>query len=186
MSANQFVQMLAGVVTPLTQLIQENKNDMTQLIQNNRTHNEQIAQTLATHQINAEQNTTRRLTEGLQEAMNRIPAPAPPLTEKMPLNRPPPDVPSTDSALQFTATKPDVTVRIASYSAMRDDVASRTRTFAIRLADHFKAHVNSIPAGGTHPFPDAATARFSRSRGDGHRSLGDATSASFFFCVTAF
>jgi hypothetical protein len=149
-------QMLATVLAPLTQIIQDSKDQSLRLIQDSKTHAENLVQTLATHQANAEQNTTARLTQGLQDAMDRIPAPAPPPTEKMPLAKPPPDVPSTDTVLKFTATEPDVTTRIASFTAMRDDAGTRTRTFAIRLADHFKAHILNIPAGGTHQFANAA------------------------------
>ena len=46
--------MIAGVVTPLTQLIQDNKLD-----------NQRFVQTLATHQANAEQNNAARITQGL-------------------------------------------------------------------------------------------------------------------------
>ena len=54
LSALQIAQMIAGVVTPLTQLIQDNK-----------LHTERYVQALATHQANTEQNNAARITQGL-------------------------------------------------------------------------------------------------------------------------
>ena len=60
--------------------------------------------------------------QGMQDAMDLIPALHPPLVEKMLPHKPLPDVSSTDRVLEFTATEPDVTARVAAYSAMRNDV----------------------------------------------------------------
>ena len=89
LSAPEIAQMIAGLVAPLTQMIQDNRHDT-----------QQYLQALATHQANTEQDATTCITKGMQEAMNRIPALLPPLTEKMPLHKPPPDVPSTDRVLK--------------------------------------------------------------------------------------
>jgi hypothetical protein len=64
--------------------------------------------------------------------------------------------PRTLCSISRRQIEPDVTTRIASFTAMRDDAGTRTRTFAIRLADHFKAHILNIPVGGTHQFANAA------------------------------
>ena len=55
--------------------------------------------------------------------MDRIPAPATPPTEKMPLHKPPPDVTSTDRVLQFTATEPDELV----FNTDTDEVRHRRK-----------------------------------------------------------
>ena len=73
----------------------------------------------------------------------------------MPQHKPPPDVPSIDKVLEFTATEPDVTTRIAGYSAMRDDVGIHSHTYALHIADQFKSHVINIPVGAMLPFADA-------------------------------